>query len=96
MNIKDYRASVPATTNQILDLLIAGTPNRKKLSFPLNFIIKTNPEKMSMVPGEHPPSLLIDLWLKANCKKGCGPLIAYTYLGFEDEEEAMLYKLVWG
>jgi hypothetical protein len=96
MNIKDYRATVPATTNQILDLLIAGTLHRKKLSFPLNFVIKTNPNKLLTDGGGLTPSTEITNWLLGNCKKGCGPLISHTHIGFEDEEEAMLFKLTWG
>lgn len=96
MNIKDYRASVPETTNQILDLLISGTPNRKKLSYPLNFVIKTNPNKLSFTSDGVTPSAKIDEWLRANCKKGYSPLLSYTHFGFEDGDEAMLFKLTWG
>jgi hypothetical protein len=96
MNIEDYRASVPAVTNQILDLLISGTPNKKKLSYPLNFVIKTNPNKLAFTSDGVAPSAHIDQWLRDHCKKGCGPLLSYTHFGFEDGEEAMLFKLTWG
>lgn len=97
MHIKDYRASVPATTNQILDLLISGTPNRPKLKFPLNYVIRTSPDHLAFRKGDPmAPSLHIDLWLKENCTKGYGPLISYSHFGFEDENDALAFKLVWG
>jgi len=97
MHIKDYRASVPATTNQILDLLISGTPYKKKLNYPLNFVIKLDPVHLDFKKGDPmAPSLHIDAWLKANCMKGYSPLLSYNHFGFEDEFDAMAFKLVWG
>lgn len=95
MHITDYRASVPSTTNQLLDLLISGTPNRRKLLFPLNYVIKTGDGKLA-ITGDIMPATQIENWLKANCSKGYSPLISYNHMGFEDEADALLYKLTWG
>ena len=94
MKIEDYRASVPAQTNQILDLLISGTLHRKKLNFPLNFVVRIGDQHK--IDPESTITDKIKPWLKNYCRKGCGPLISYSHCGFEDEVEAMLFKLAWG
>ena len=96
MHIKAYRESVSPTTNKILDILIEGSAHRKKLHFPLNYVIRVDDRHLIFTDDARAPTLIIDLWLREHCKHGYGNLIAYTHIGFEDENEAIQFKLTWG
>ena len=45
-----------------------------------------------------PKKIDMEQWVKDNCSSDCSlyhPPMSYSYFAFEDETEAMAFKLVW-